>query len=235
MFRRLLNPWGRSGQERWCPVCDHASRRFRPAGVVPRPEAECPRCGALERHRFVWLYFTKHTDLFDGRPKKVLHIAPERAFETRLKERLGSGYLTADLLDPRAMVKIDITNIAYPDQSFDVVYCSHVLEHVPDDRRALSELHRVLKNDGWAIINVPITAPSTYEDPSIVDPNERLKAFGQEDHVRRYGPEFVDRLRAAGFQVKVATVEELHPAAERLRLGLSPASGEIFHCTKRPA
>lgn len=199
---------------------------------MPRENAKCPHCGALERHRFAWLYFTRQTDLFDGRPKQVLHVAPERPFEPRFRKRLGPGYLTADLLDPRAMVKMDITRIAYPDQAFDVVCCNHVLEHVPDDRRALEELHRVLKDGGWAILNVPITAEATYEDASIVDPLERVKAFGQKDHVRRYGPDFVDRLRAARFNVKVATVADLHPEAERLRMGLNAASGEIFLCTK---
>ena len=107
-------------------------------------------------------------------------------FERLLKKQLGSGYLTSDIRHPRAMVKMDITDIQYPDNPFDVIYCSHVLEHVPDDRRALSEFYRILKPTGWAILLVPIIAEKTFEDPSITDPSERLKLFGQADHVRGY-------------------------------------------------
>lgn len=234
VFRRLANRLGWGEPPRWCPVCARASRRFRPAGVVPRADAKCPHCGALERHRLAWLHLSQHTDLFDGRAKKVLHIAPEKAFAPRFAERLGAGYLTADLLDPRAMVKMDITAISYPDDTFDVILCSHVLEHVPDDRRALRELHRVLKPDGWAIINVPLTAEPTYEDLAIIDPRERLKAFGQADHVRRYGPDFEERLREAGFNVGVINAGELVSKEEATRQGLTEAAGVIFHCTKPP-
>jgi hypothetical protein len=107
-----------------------------------------------------------------------------------------------------------------------------VLEHVHDDRKAMREFVRVLKNDGWAIINVPIIAEETFEDPSIVDPQERLQAFGQEDHVRRYGPDYVDRLRDAGFEVAVTTVGDLTQEDEVIQMGLTRASGEIFFCTK---
>ena len=130
------------------------------------------------------------------------------------------------------MVKMDITDIQYPDESFDVIYCSHVLEHVVDDRKAMSEFRRVLKSDGWAILLVPITVETTYEDPSIVDPAERLKHFGQDDHVRRYGKDYVERLRAAGFKVSVSNASDLCQEPEVLQMGLTPASGEIFFCTK---
>jgi SAM-dependent methyltransferase len=209
-----------------------SSRGFREDGIVPRVDAQCVHCGALERHRFLWLYLERNTDLFDGKRRKMLHVAPELCFESRFRERLGGDYLTADLFNPRAMVEMDVTSIEYPDRSFDVVYCSHVLEHVHDDRKAMREFVRVLKNDGWAIINVPIIAEETFEDPSIVDPQERLQAFGQEDHVRRYGPDYVDRLRDAGFEVAVTTVGDLTQEDEVIQMGLTRASGEIFFCTK---
>jgi ubiquinone/menaquinone biosynthesis C-methylase UbiE len=130
------------------------------------------------------------------------------------------------------MMTMDITDIQYEDQSFDVIYCSHVLEHVQNDKKALRELFRVLKNDGWAILLVPITSETTVEDPSIVDPIERLRAFGQEDHVRKYGRDYVDRLREAGFTVEITKVDDLVCADEVVRMGLTPASGEVYHCTK---
>lgn len=204
-----------------------------PFGKVPREDAQCVHCGALERHRFLWLFFEKKTDLFDGKPKKMLHVAPELCFESMFKERLGDNYLTADLFNPHAMVRMDICDIQYPDQSFDVIYCSHVLEHALDDRKAMREFFRVLKNNQWAILNVPITCEKTFEDSSIVDPGERLKAFGQEDHVRRYGPDYVERLRDSGFTVKITKVGDLANSDEAVRMGLTSASGEIYYCTKK--
>jgi SAM-dependent methyltransferase len=220
------------GTARWCPVCGLPSRRFRTYGRELREDVMCIHCGALERHRFVWLYLNRMTDIFDGRTKSILHVAPEPCFENRLKKRLGDSYVTADLTSPRAMVKMDITDIQYPDESFDVIYCSHVLEHIQDDKRAMREVYRILKRRGWAIMLVPITADSTFEDPSIVNPHERLKAFGQENHVRRYGPDYVDRLREAGFKVTITRVPDIFEKDDVIRMGLSPASGEIYYCTK---
>ncbi len=221
------------GKGRYCPICDKSSRRFRPYGIVVREDARCVHCNALERHRFVWLFLTQKTDLFDGRKKKVLHVAPERCLESRFKERIRDNYLTADLFRSSAMVTMDITDIQYADQSFDVIYCSHVLEHVQNDRRALREFHRVLKSNGWAVLLVPITAEKTFEDSSIVEPKERLKAFGREDHVRRYGPDFVDRIRQAGFSVEVTEVNDLVDRAEAVRMGLTASSGDIYYAEKR--
>ncbi|MBN1646413.1 MAG: methyltransferase domain-containing protein [Spirochaetales bacterium] len=181
----------------------------------------------------MWLFLREKTDLFDSNTKQILHVAPEPCFEPRFKTQLGKGYLTADLFNPRAMVKMDISNISYPDESFDVIYCSHVLEHVPDDRKAISEFFRVLKKDGWAILLVPIGAEKTFEDPSITDPAERLKAFGQEDHVRLYGPDYIDRLREAGFRVKVYSVKDLDSRPDVVKTGLASSTGDIFYCTKQ--
>jgi predicted SAM-dependent methyltransferase len=179
------------------------------------------------------LFLTRKTDLFDGKPKKMLHVAPEPFFESKFRQLLGDKYLTADLVDPRAMVKMDITNIDYPDQSFDVIYCSHVLEHVQDDRKAMREFYRTLKRTGWAILLVPIIDTKTFEDFSITDPKERLKVFGHEDHVRRYGPDYVDRLKEAGFSVEIIQVNDLVQHDEAIRMGLTSASGEIHYCTKQ--
>jgi len=163
----------------------------------------------------------------------MLHVAPERCFESRLRKYFEPGnYVTADLLNRRAMVRMDITDIQYPDGYFDIIFCSHVLEHVQDDKKALMEFYRVLKQGGWAILNVPINAERTFEDPLVVDPAERLKVFGQEDHVRRYGPDYIDRLREAGFKVRVSGVSDLVMNEEAIRMGLTTASGEVFYCSK---
>jgi SAM-dependent methyltransferase len=227
---RWLGLWYR-GRGRWCPVCGRSSRKFRSGGTVPRKDAKCPHCGALERHRFVWVYFDRGTNLFDGLPKRVLHVAPEQCFEGRLKKRLGAGYLTADLHDPHVMERMDITNIQYSDETFDVIYCSHVLEHVMDDRKAMREFHRVLKRTGWAVLLVPITVDQTFEDPTIVKPADRLRAFGQVDHVRRYGPDYTDRLRQAGFSVDVTRVSDLVPPEDATRMGIT-RTGAIYRCRR---
>lgn len=130
------------------------------------------------------------------------------------------------------MVRMDITQIDFPDNSFDVIYCSHVLEHVVDDRQAMQEFYRVLRPGGWAVLLVPITADQTFEDPAIVSPQDRLQMFGQADHVRRYGPDFVDRLKDAGFEVRVIRVSDLYGRVDAMRMGLTAACGDIFHCTK---
>lgn len=221
------------GIRRYCPVCRMPFERFGKVGIVPREDAKCTSCGARERHRLVWLYFKRMTDLFDGCPKNMLHVAPERTFENLLKHHLGSGYLTADLHKSSAMVRMDITDIDYADDTFDVIYCSHVLEHVPDDRRAIRELHRVLKSDGWAVLLVPITADITFEDPSITEPTDRLRLFGNKDHVRKYGPDFVERLKEAGFKVKVITASDFLTEEETGLMGITEAAGDIYYCTKR--
>ena len=231
--RNVLKALPYYGTGRYCPVCDKTSNRFRAFGVVTaREDAQCPHCGALERHRLVWLFLNNNTDLFDGQSKKMLHVAPEPCFEKQLKRDLGRDYLTADLFNPRAMVTMDICNINYPDNSFDSIYCSHVLEHVADDKQAIREFFRVLKTNCWAILNVPIMSKATFEDPSIIDPEARLEAFGQSDHVRRYGLDYADRLRDAGFTVQVIKVADLASRGDAVTMGLTPASGEIYYCIK---
>lgn len=221
----------------WCPVCEKSFRRFLDVrsedGQEVRHGAKCPYCNTLERHRFVWRFFYLKTNLFDRGQRRMLHVAPEPFFQQKLKNAIGSGYLSADLNDPQAMVRMDITKIDYPDETFNVIYCSHVLEHVPDDLTALKELHRVLSNDGWAVFLVPITAEETIEDPTVTSPNERRKKFGQTDHVRRYGKDFSYRIQQSGFTDKIYEVPDLFSSEDAERMGLTEASGEIYFCTKK--
>lgn len=220
------------GSERICPICNKSSRKFRSAGIIPREDAQCVHCGSLERHRFLWLYLTQKTDIFNDVPKKMLHVAPESCFVPHFQQALKKGYLTADLFASDVMVKMDITNIQYTDNYFDIICCNHVLEHVLDDKKALKEFFRVLKPSGWAILLVPITAAKTFEDPSITTPQERLRVFGQEDHVRIYGPDYLDRLLEVGFKVDVIKVNEFVSSDQANLMGLTLASGDIYFCKK---
>ena len=187
-----------------CPVCGARYRRFLPYGyVISRANALCPRCLALERHRLMWLYLVRETDFFTARPR-VLHVAPEHCFIRRFERLLGDRYVTADLESPLAKVKMDIQHIPFPEESFDVIFCNHILEHVEDDRLALREMYRVMRPGGWGILLSPVNYDRavTYEDPSITDEAGRQRAFGQKDHVRDYGRDYPDRLAEAGFAVE---------------------------------
>jgi SAM-dependent methyltransferase len=219
------------GFSRYCPCCKSHLRGFKPFGLVPRPDAFCPVCGSLERHRLAYVYVIEKTDLFDGRRKEMLHVAPEPQLSRLFQKADYIEYLSADLSSPHAMVSMDVTDIQYPDEAFDVIFCSHVLEHVLDDTKAMRELHRVLKRGGWAILQVPISAEATFEDPTVTRPEERERLFGQDDHVRRYGPDYKDRLAAAGFSVAVdGFVRELDDRTVT-RFGLMPDE-DIYFCRK---
>jgi SAM-dependent methyltransferase len=215
-------------------VCGQESRRFAAFGRPRREEARCGWCSSLERHRLVWLYLEQRSGLFDGAERRVLHVAPEPCLEAQLRARLGKGYVTADFSNPDADVRMDITAIQYPEQTFDFIYCSHVLEHVTDDRQAMREFHRVLRRDGTAVLLVPIALdqPKTFEDPNVSDPRERERLFGQRDHVRRYGRDYVDRLREAGFSVEVLTANDLTTAQNIDRMRLTEAAGQIHVCRR---
>lgn len=165
----------------------------------------------------------------------MLHVAPEPALEFRLRKVLGKDYLSADLLNKRVMAKMDVTDIHYPANHFDVILGSHVLEHVQDDVKAIRELARVLNPAGWAILMVPIKAEVTFEDPTVTDPEERKRVFGQEDHVRIYGKDFVDRVKNNGFEVTVVHPADFLSAEEVQLMGITSFAGEIFFCTKKNA
>lgn len=221
------------GRDRYCPICDRSYRKFGDCGNPKRKEACCYYCGSLERHRLVWLYLKRMTAFFDKRSKSMLHVAPEPCFERIFKKHLGQGYISADIQNPRARVKLDITDIHFPNEKFDVIYCSHVLEHVVEDKKALKEFNRVLKSDGYAILLVPIQPglKRTFEDQSVTDPAERLRLFGQEDHVRRYGQDFVERIHEANFSVKVIKPADFLSENEIELMRIEPTD-QIYYCTK---
>ncbi len=190
------------GSKYTCPCCNGNFRAFLPAGMARRPNARCPRCGSLERHRLIWLYLQKKSDIFIH-PYKVLDVAPEEILQKKLRALPNLEYLSIDLESPLAMKKMDITKLDLPDASYDVIFCNHVFEHIPDDQAAMRELRRVLKPGGWAVLQTPVDLKreQTDEDPSITDPRIRLQRFGQTDHIRVYGRDFFDRLKDNGWQV----------------------------------
>lgn len=216
------------GNNRYCPICENSFSMFESFGVKNRKDVCCPYCASLERHRLYLLFFQRKTNLFKPPIKKMLHVAPEPSFGVIFNKSKNINYLSADLYDQSVMVKMDITDIQYPDNSFDVIFCSHVLEHVMDDKKAMKEFLRVLKPSGWAVLQVPIMAKKTIEDPTITDPRERLRVFGQHDHVRRYGRDYKDRLREVGFKVQVVKAGDVasEPEIKKMRLG-----SEIYYCT----
>jgi SAM-dependent methyltransferase len=214
-----------------CPVCGTVADAFDPGGHPerPRPDCRCPTCGSLERHRIQWLFLREHTGLFTE-PTRLLHVAPEGSMGVRIRAMRNVDYLSADLDPSKAMVKMDLTDIDMPDDSFDMILASHVLEHIPDDAAAMREMRRVLRKGGKAVLAVPMWGPATREDLSITDPAERRRLYGQDDHVRMYGYDrvFESRLEAAGFDVTVSQmIVDMDPA---LRRRYRVSKNEPVHC-----
>ena len=185
------------------PIDDKSFRSFLPYGYgKQRNNALSPSTLSLERHRLLWLFLKNETDFFTSK-LKVLHFAPEQAFYKRFRSLENLDYITTDLHSPLADVKADICNLPFNDNEFDVIFCNHVLEHIPDDTKAMQELYRVLKSRGMGIFQIPqdLSRETTFEDDSIADKKERAKIFGQYDHVRIYGRDYFDKLRSIGFKV----------------------------------
>ncbi len=209
------------GRARRCPMCGCRRRRFLPYGyVTSREDALCPKCLSLERHRMIWLWLERNTGLFSERPT-LLHIAPEVSLMRHFKRiyKGTDGYITADLESPLADMHFDVQSIPMDDCSVDVIICNHLLEHVEDDRRAMSELYRIMRPGGWGIMIVPEdrSRATTFEDDTITDKAERTRLFGQYDHRRLYGRDYDDRLRSVGFKVeRIAFAATLSASEQRL-------------------
>ena len=187
------------------PIDGKSFRMFLPYGYgTQRNNVLSPSTLSLERHRLLWLYLQNETDFFTAKEKKnVLHFAPEQEFYKRFKKQKNIQYTTTDLFSPLADVKADICNLPFEDNQYDVLFCNHVLEHIPDDTKAMQELYRVLKPGGMAILQIPqdLNRAATFSDDSITDEKERAAIFGQYDHVRVYGRDYFDKLRSIGFTV----------------------------------
>lgn len=207
-----------------CPVCGFTGH-FRAFGSPPRYNAMCPSCGALERHRLIALAIRNKALSRPG--ITILHFAPEASVRSLL-DKPGINYRTADLSSASVDLNLNIESIALSDESVDVIVCNHVLEHV-DDRRALPQLRRILKQDGTLIATVPIVdgCETTYEDPAITTASGREAHFGQWDHVRVYGSDFAKRLTEAGLTFETYTAY----GAEAVRHALLPGE-KVFLCRK---
>lgn len=232
--RRQMKRWRYSGDRFHCPVCDSPVSRFLPYGLPVREHAMCPVCESMERHRLYWLYYTRRTDLLEGGAgaRRFLHVAPEMGLETRLQRAPSLRYVTADFFSPYVDLRMDLCHLPLRPGSVDVVHCSHVLEHVPDDRRAMVELLEALRPGGWGLIQAPIwTDQPSWEDASITDPAERERVFGQHDHVRIYGPDYPDRLREAGFEVETVRAADFL-GAEEIEHHAVDADEEVYRCTR---
>lgn len=185
------------------PIDGKSFSTFLPYGYgTQRNNVLSPSTLSLERHRLLWLYLKNETNFFSEQ-LKVLHFAPEQAFYKRFKSIKNLEYTTTDLNSPLADVKADICDLPFKSEAFDVVLCNHVLEHIPNDTKAMQELYRVMKTGGWGIFQIPqdLNRATTFEDDSITDKKERAKIFGQYDHVRIYGKDYFDKLRSIGFKV----------------------------------
>jgi predicted SAM-dependent methyltransferase len=222
------------GRKYRCPCCGWYLRSFVERSSILKKSATgfCPRCNAKARHRRNWLYLEQHTKLF-LESTRLLEVAPWWALSRRFGKMANIEFTGLDLerTGPQVTTVGDVTCLPMESGHFDAVICIHVLEHVEKDRQAISEMHRVLKPGGWAIISVPIRLNQpTHEDPGITDPEERARVFGERGHVRFYGKDFIERLESAGFQVTLDQAEQI-PKHIRQKYGLRDDEN-IFHCYK---
>ncbi|ABK19018.1 hypothetical protein Sfum_3345 [Syntrophobacter fumaroxidans MPOB] len=229
-----------------CPFCGGHFSTLLPCGLsVPVLKAKqvigggyrlnsiCPRCHSWDRERFVYLFLKTYKEYIYNKPINVLHVAPELNLSRKLRSLPYIRYTTADLYSSSVDMQMDITDIKQKNESYDLIICNHVLEHVPNDRKAMSELYRILKKNGLAILQVPISysMERTIEDSSIESPLERLIAFGQDDHVRIYGLDYILRLRQVGFHVEVNRCSHLFSLEDIKKYGLI-MDESIFCCSK---
>jgi len=233
------------GLKYYCPVCKSYIRLLKPLGfdfpVIKEKQivggglrnALCPVCKSSDRVRLLYLFLRNKTDIFSNHTK-LLHIAPEKPLERIFQKHKNISYLTTDIERENVMEKMDITNIQYSVNNFDAIICNHVLEHIPDDLKAMKELHRVLKSGGWAILQVPFSKiiKSTFEDSSAKSEEEREKVFGQKDHVRIYGMDYSERLKKAGFNVEeYKWIEDKNLDNSNNKMALNEDE-VVFYCKK---
>ena len=221
------------GDKVFCPICKQKFRKFFPYGRKVRQNALCPNCLSLERHRLLYLFLERKTNIFK-KDIKLLHIAPEQCLIKIFSNSKNINYISGDLFSPLAKIKMDIHNIPFANNSFDVILCNHVLEHVHDDKKAIKEINRVMKIDGFAILQVPFYYPipkNTIEDKSIISKKEREKIYGQSDHLRKYGEDYNKRILSQGLKVKKSNFIHSFSKKEKKYYGLQEKE-VIYYCYK---
>lgn len=227
-LRRRVRLLRYSGDAVECLCC---GQRFS-SWVGQKPTGDCPSCGAITRQKLLVHALKEHAPNA-GRDLQTLYFAPDPGPMAWLAQAGRFVVTTTDYSAPDVDVHWDITDIPQRDDSYDVILCSHVLEHVPDDRRAMSELHRILSPGGTLFFQVPYARDKarTDEEPTLTDPEERTRRFGQFDHIRLYGRDLLDRLQEAGFDVSAVTAEDRFGADQMARFGLW--NDVLFICTKK--
>lgn len=240
-LKRLILRWALRGRTVCCPICEGRFSTFvpfRPFGTG-LPTARCPQCGSLDRTRLLWLFLRQRTEIF-GKPGTLLHVSPEAELFRVFSRMKGLTYIPCDKFCEgyhyaRGTRAMDITAIPLADDTVDYILCSHVLEHIPDDRAAMRELRRVLHPGGWAVFLVPMDRfrEETYEDPSVITPEDRAKAYWQHDHVRLYGKDFPLRLQSEGFDAEADNFANTFTREEAFHFGFRRFE-KIYFCRKEP-
>jgi SAM-dependent methyltransferase len=223
------------GRRYTCPCCGWRLRAFTHGGtsLKARSNGYCPRCNAKARHRRDWLLLEEQTNLFTD-DLRLLHVSPKYSLSRRFRKMTNLKYVAGDIkARANITVRFDVAALPFANEAFDAAICIHVLEHVVRDREGMSEIHRVLRPGGWALISVPVRLDQpTYEDWSVTSPEDRLREFGETDHVRYYGRDLVDRLEAAGFSVRVDLASEL---SEETRATYGLLTDENVFVCRKPA
>lgn len=243
---RFIVSFKYSGDNYECPFCKGHFSTFLPTGInIPvltqykvvgggyRLNATCPRCYSTDRERLIYLYLKKEKQYLFSARIKLLHVAPELNLAVKLKSNPNIDYISADISSPMADIQIDISAINEPDNTYDVIICNHVLEHIDNDSKAMAELFRVLKKGGFAILQVPISysIEKTIEDSSITKPEDKEREYGQNDHVRIYGSDYMLRLIKAGFSVVENRFAEKMAPQDIKKYGLLQDE-RIYVCSK---
>ena len=184
-----------------CPICYH-ELNFQDFKILKGEHLLCPRCRSFDRHRLLYLFLLKKTDFFKQSSKKILHVSPFKILYETFRRIHKENYISVGL-NQHCDARMDITTISYEDNEFGSFICSHVLEHIVDDDKAISKLYRVLSVGGWGIINVPIKGEVTFEDDSIITDEGRRESFGESNHVRLYGKDLYKKLEKYGFKVNI--------------------------------
>lgn len=240
-FRKHMYSLLYYGRNVHCPYCNKNFRHFLPAGVILRPNSQCPSCGSDERYRLLYLYL-KNKTTFLSKHLRVLDIGPSYCFSKLCRSLSNIQYVSIDLFPKIAMIKMDLKNLAFRKNFFDCMICFHVLEHVKDDLSAMREMFRVLRPGGWALVQVPIDVnrAKTFENFNVPEKNYET-IYGQSDHVRIYGLDFKHRLESVGFCVRIDSyIDELNDETinkyglkHRYKIKLYETCDDIYYCSKQ--